>query len=131
MNVTSFLRNTFFVVFALVTVSLTSYAQTSPELLHFQSKVTGQAIAFNWSVSEQGAVQSFGLERAGADMQFKTVGTVSAQSDQNAGATYRLADQNPLPGVAFYRLKIVDRTGDVAYGKVVSQQINAAVEVGR
>ncbi len=131
MNVISFLRNTFFVAFALVTASLTGYAQTNPELLHFQSKVTGQAIAFNWSVSEQSAVQSFGLERAGADMQFKTVGAVTVQPDQNAGATYRLADQNLLPGVAFYRLKIVNRAGDVAYGKALSHQMNAAVEVGR
>ncbi len=129
MNFTSLLRNISFTLI-LVAAATISYGQTIPQLMRFQSEVQGEAIAFNWSVAEQNAVQSFGLERAGTDMQFKTVGTVSAQ-DQNAEATYRLTDQNPLPGVAFYRLKVVNQTGDIAYGKVVSHRIDVAVEVGR
>lgn len=130
MNFTSLLRNTSFILI-LVAATTLSYGQTIPQLKHFQSEVQGEAIAFNWSVSAQSTVQSFGLERAGTDMQFKSVGTVSARSDQNAEATYRLADQNPLSGVAFYRLKVIDQAGNTAYGKVVSHQINSAVEVGR
>lgn len=130
MNVISFLRNTSFVLI-LVAISTISYGQTAPQLIYFQSEVQEETIAFNWSVSEQSAVKSFGLERAGADMQFKIVGTVLAQSDQNAEVTYRLADQNPLPGVAFYRLKIVNQAGDIAYCKVVSHQMTSSVEVGR
>lgn len=128
MNVTSFFRNTLLVALFPVAVATTAYAQTSPELLHFRSAVKGQTIDFNWSVSEQSAVQSFGLERAGADMQFKTVGTVPAQ---DAEASYRLIDQQPLPGVAFYRLRVVNQSGDVAYCKVVSHRTATATDVGR
>ncbi len=130
MNVTLFLRNTSFAL-VLVAAATISYGQSIPQLTAFQSEVQGEAIAFNWSVAAPSAVQSFGLERAGADMQFKSVGTVSAQSGQKTEATYRLADQNPLPGVAFYRLKVVNQAGDTAYGKVVSHRIAPAVEVGR
>lgn len=130
MNVTSFLRNTAFSL-VLVAAATISYGQTIPQLIHFQSEVQGEVIAFNWSVSAQRAVQSFGLERAGTDMQFKTIGILPAQTNQNAESTYRLADQNPLSGVAFYRLKIVNQAGDIAYCKVVSHRIAPAVEVGR
>ena len=130
MNIILFLRNTSFTLI-LVAAATISYGQTTPQLIHFQSEVQGEVIAFNWSVAAPGAVQSFGLERAGADMQFKSVGIVSAQSNQSAEATYRLADQNPLPGVAFYRLKVVNQAGDIAYCKVVSHRIASAVEVGR
>ena len=130
MNVISLLRNTSLIL-VLVAVSTVSYGQSIPQLTAFQSEVQGEAIAFNWSVAAQSAVQSFGLERAGADLQFKSVGTVSAQSGQKTEASYRLADQNPLPGVAFYRLMVVDQAGNIAYGKVVSQRVAPAVEVGR
>ena len=131
MNITSFFRNASLFILTLVASVTMSYGQTIPQLTHFQSEAQGEAIAFNWSVSAPSAVRSFGLERAGADMQFKTVGTVSAQSDQKTAATYRLTDQSPLLGVAFYRLKIVNQAGDIAYGKVVSHRISSAVEVGR
>ncbi len=131
MNFISFLRNTLRIALTLAAASTIGYGQTTPQLLHFQSEVQGQTIAFDWSVSEQSAVKSFGLERAGMDMQFKTVGVVSAQANQKGKLTYRLADQTPLAGVAFYRLKVVNQAGDIAYGKVVSHQTDAAVEVGR
>lgn len=131
MKIISFLRNTLLIALTLVTVSTIGYGQVTPQLLHFQSEVKGQTIAFDWSVSEQNAVKYFGLERAGTDMQFKTVGTVEAQPNQDSKSTYRLTDQEPLPGVAFYRLKVVNRTGDTAYCKVVSHQMASAVEVGR
>lgn len=131
MKIISFLRNTLLIALTLAAVSTIGYGQATPQLLHFQSEVKGQTIAFNWSVSEQSAVKSFGLERAGTDMQFKTVGSVSAQANQKRESTYQLADQNPLSGVAFYRLKVVNQAGDTIYGKVVSHQMNAAVEVGR
>ena len=131
MNITAILQNTLLTALFVMTASFVSYGQTSPELLHFGSEVRGQAVAFNWSVSAPHPVQSFDLERAGADLQFETVGTVSAEKSQRAEATYRFSDENPLPGVAFYRLKVVNQAGDIAYYKVVSHRMPATVEVGR
>jgi hypothetical protein len=115
--------------FALIAITVAGNAQSTPQLLNFQSSVQGEDITFEWAMADQKDVRSFGLERAGTDMQFKAVGNVSANINQ--GATYRLTDQEPLSGVAFYRLKIVSNEGNVTYCKVISHQMASAVEVGR
>ncbi|MGB3851935.1 MAG: hypothetical protein WA958_18340 [Tunicatimonas sp.] len=115
--------------FALIATTVAGNAQSTPQLLNFQSSVQGGGITFKWAMADQNAVRSFDLERAGMDMQFKAVGNVSTKANQKA--TYRLTDQEPLSGVAFYRLKIVGNEGNITYCKVVSHQTASAVEVGR
>lgn len=107
-------------------IGRTGYAQTTTELLHFRSEVQGTTVAFDWSVIESSNIQAFGLERAGRDLRFETVGTVAVRPTHQASATYRFTDQHPLDGVAFYRLKITDHAGNVQYCKVVSQATTAS-----
>ena len=108
----------------------TSYGQTVSGLHHFQSEVQGNTVAFDWSVAEDELVQTFEIERAGTDFLFETIGTIEARAPQ-ASVTYRFTDQQPLPGVAFYRLKIIDQAGNVYYCKVLSQKVNELAQASR
>ena len=103
-----------------------SYSQSQIELHHFQSEVQGETVLFNWSVMDASLVRTFEIERAGADFQFETIGTVVVRPTPRSSSIFRLIDQRPLPGPAFYRLKIVDQAGNVQCAKVLSQTVAAA-----
>ena len=123
----------FFLAVAVMVLAISevSYAQQTATLHHFQSEVQGNTIAFDWSVANGDQVKSFGLERAGADFRFETVGTVTVRPTHRASSTYRFTDAKPLSGAAFYRLKITDHHGNVAYCKIVSQTAAPAYPAGR
>lgn len=121
-----FLSAAFMTVFAIV-----GYGQGTIELQHFRSEVQGKTIAFDWALSEVNDIKAFGIERAGEDFQFQTIGTIMAGPKQGASTTYQFTDQSPLSGAAFYRLKIMNHRGDVYYCKVISQEAAPLVQTGR
>ena len=112
-------------------VAQAGYGQSITELQHFQSAVRGNTIAFDWSLVQGDHVKAFGVERAGADFRFETIGTVTVRPTHQSSSTYRFTDQSPLSGAAFYRLKIMDHDGNVEYCKVISQAVTAPSPTGR
>ena len=125
------MQRLFLVVTVTLMVANASHGQSANELQHFRSEVQNNTIAFNWSLAELSDVKAFGLERAGADFRFETIGTVVVRPTHRASFTYRFTDQNPLSGAAFYRLKIIDYDGNVEYCKVISQTATAPTYSGR
>ncbi len=126
MTLAKFTQSILFTTTVVLTVITTGYSQRAAELQHFQSEVRGETIAFDWSLTDVADVQAFGLERAGADLQFKTIGTVLVRPTHHASSAFHFTDQQPLTGAAFYRLKIMDKVGNVRYCKVVSQALTAS-----
>ena len=121
----------FLATIMLLAIVSTGYSQSTTELQHFRSEVQGEAIAFDWSLAKSSNVKAFGVERAGADLQFETIGTVVVRPTRQASSTYRFTDTSPLSGAAFYRLKVMDHAGNVQYCKVISQAVMASTQTGR
>ena len=124
-------QNILFTAIAVLAVVQAGYSQATIELQRFRSEVQGETIAFDWSIAEGSHVKAFGVERAGADLQFETIGTVLVRPTHRASTTYSFTDQHPLNGAAFYRLKVMDTSGNVQYCKVVSQALMASASTGR
>ena len=120
-----------FATIMLLAITEISYGQGFTGLQHFRSEVQAETIAFDWSLEESRNVKAFGLERAGSDLQFETIGTVVVRPTHHASSTYRFVDQHPLAGAAFYRLKVMDHAGNVHYCKVISQVATASTQTGR
>ena len=122
----------FLAMVAILAVTQVGCCQDAIEVQHFRSEVQGNTIVFNWSLStESQNVKAFGLERAGADLQFETIGTVAVRPTHSSSSTFHFTDQHPMNGAAFYRLKVMDTAGNVHYCKVISQAATAATQTGR
>lgn len=131
MKAVKFIRNTLFSMITLVGVGHFATAQSTTEVLHFRSETQGTSIAFDWSVAESDGIRAFGVERAGADLRFETIGTVAVRPARSEATTYRFTDSQPLAEAAFYRLKVMDHTGNVQYCKVIGQSMTASAGRGR
>ena len=131
MKSTKFAQGLLFTTMMVLALVKIGYSQSATELQHFQSEVRGKTIAFDWSLADCGNIKAFGLERAGADLQFETIGTVLVRPTHRASSVFYFTDQQPLNGAAFYRLKIMDKAGNVQYCKVISQTLTASNTMGR
>nr|WKN37613.1 T9SS type A sorting domain-containing protein [Tunicatimonas sp. TK19036] len=90
------------------------------ELLFFSASATSNSVALLWTTAMEENFDFFTVERAGADLQFKALGTLKGQGFSNAPVDYQFSDKAPLQGVNYYRLKATDLDGTVEYHKIIS-----------
>jgi hypothetical protein len=65
------------------------------------------------------------MQRSTNGSDFASIGNVSSRN-QNARSTYSSTDNNPVNGVAYYRLKSVELNGKAGYSKIVSINFSKA-----
>ncbi len=76
------------------------------------------AVLVEWTVEQQINIDKYEVERSQNGQQFKKIGTVLASGNSNTAKTYKLLDPDPLTGISFYRIKIIE-AGQIAYSRVV------------
>lgn len=87
-------------------------------IARFGAAFSEGSVQLDWEVTEQENGSHFEIERSGRDGERRLIGTVFLTK---AGAgKYTWVDSNPLPGLNYYRLKIVDADGSFAYSNIVS-----------
>jgi Secretion system C-terminal sorting domain len=67
-----------------------------------------------WRVADAQDLRWFELERSGNGVNFVKIATIN-----NAGTNYQFADNNPLPEINYYRLRVVERNNHIFYSGVV------------
>ncbi len=99
-------------------------------LLAFGAQRHGQQVDLNWATASEKNSRSFEVERSADGKKFSTVLSKAAQGSTSARTDYTAADRRPLPGLAYYRLKLVDLDGTQAYSPVVTVAGDGQVEIG-
>lgn len=69
-----------------------------------------------WETSQQKGIQQYDIERSTDGTHFGTIGSVKA--NQETSFTYRYNDAEPLSGINFYRLKIIEYNGET-YSEII------------
>ncbi len=92
-------------------------------LAYFQAELTEGVVHLDWQVAEQTGGSHFAIERTGTDREKTILGTVPLR-EEGGDSKYRWTDTNPLPGLNYYRLKMVDKDGSFTYSKIVSAMYN-------
>ncbi len=87
-------------------------------LARFRAEFKEGAVQLDWQVSEQVNGSHFEIERMATDKEKVTLGTVPLKEE--IAGKYRWTDEDPLPGLNYYRLKMVDLDGSATYSKIVS-----------
>ena len=75
--------------------------------LHGEARTEGNLIS--WSTASEQNSDHFSVERSTDAEQFEEIGQVSAQGSSQSVVAYAFLDDAPPQGLAFYRLRMVDR----------------------
>jgi N-acetylneuraminic acid mutarotase len=95
----------------------------SVELTNFSAVMdkNNARVALNWTTANEQNNAYFAVERKGSlDDNFQEVGRVKGAGNSSRTLTYRLLDNQPLQGIAYYRLRSVDNKESVTYSQTVS-----------
>lgn len=90
-------------------------------LTHFSATAKDKNnVLVQWKTSSEINTDYFIVEKSKDGQSFSESSRYVAKGTNNLGAPYYFTDYLPENGINFYRLKMVDKDGQFAYGKVVS-----------
>jgi hypothetical protein len=104
-----------------ITIGHLNWAGPLPvELTSFTAKPAGSSVLLTWVTAWERNAQQFDVQRSQDLSEFSTIGSLPARGTTDHRQTYTLADEWPLGGTNYYRLRQVDGDGHVAYSKPVA-----------
>lgn len=91
-------------------------------LLSFKGSYNGKDATTEWTTTSEINAKQFTVERSADGISFYSIGTVNAH---NAGGvqSYNFTDSDPLKGISYYRLKLMNNDGTFKYSNVISINI--------
>lgn len=110
---------TAFSPFTLASVSLANPLPV--ELTWFKASLTESGTGLlEWRTESELNNDHFEVERSMNGVDFTQLGNVQGAGTTNNSNNYKFEDKNPLPGVAYYRLKQVDFDGTFDYSSIIA-----------
>jgi len=76
----------------------------------------GNNVSIEWSIADILNLASFKIERSSNNLEYKTIATLNAQSNMH---NYKWEDNTSLLDDYFYRIKAVEKNGDITYSNVL------------
>lgn len=73
-----------------------------------------------WKTENEIDFNGFDVERSIDSKKFEKIGFVKGKGTENEQYSYNFDDFNPIEGLNYYRLKMIDENGKSSYSKVVS-----------
>jgi len=92
-------------------------------LTSFTAKPQQQNVVLNWTSASEQNFSHFVLQRSADGISFAPLETIAS----NTSGRYSFVDQQPVAGVSYYRLQMVDRDGQYTYSPVIA--VNSARNV--
>lgn len=90
-------------------------------LLSFSAKKNDKSVELMWVTEAESNISHYELQRSSDGRSFSIFQTIqSTNSISKMNYSYR--DNNPINGVAYYRLKIAEVDGSISYSKIVTVQ---------
>jgi len=89
-------------------------------LLSFSGQQQSDKVVLSWQTAMDNDHKFFSVERSTDGTDFVEIGEVPVQGDPAVGHSYSFADQRPVHGKNYYRLKIADLDGVFTYSRIVS-----------
>ncbi|MEP7230414.1 MAG: T9SS type A sorting domain-containing protein, partial [Ginsengibacter sp.] len=86
------------------------------------------AVEVEWSVTNDGSIKTYLVERSGNGTTFDPIGNVNALFNGGAASSYKLKDARPLTGINFYRIRALHDDGKIEYSAIVKIHLNKGFE---
>ena len=92
-------------------------------LTYFSGRATPQGNRLGWATASEKNSAAFRVERSRSLTGFEAIATLPTQAREGESSTtltYTFTDPLPLPGINYYRLAQVDRTGSTTLSKPIA-----------
>lgn len=100
----------------------------SVELSSFSAHVSGNSNILNWSTASETNNEWFNIESSGNGQSFSQIGKLAGAGTNTSVNNYQFIDEDPLFGINYYRLELVDNTGSTSYSNIISVSNNLAID---
>ncbi len=77
-------------------------------------------VQLNWITTNEINMHSYFIERSIDGVNFTDIGTLSAKGQGSNRSDYTFTDRNPGQYLLYYRLRLLDKNGDIAYTKTIT-----------
>ena len=88
------------------------------ELILFTATANGKGVALHWITASEKNNENFTVERSGNGKAFRSIRTLPGAGNSQVQSRYDLVDEQPLPGMSYYRLRQTDFDGTSTYSPV-------------
>jgi hypothetical protein len=88
-------------------------------LLEFKGRFLQQDAELTWSMAQESSLSSFTIERSVDGLVYIPIGTLPATANNTQRSEYSWADEKPAGAELYYRLKGLDRGGQMWYSGTV------------
>lgn len=96
------------------------------ELISFSATATVNGyVELLWSTAAEINNDFYTIERSQNGLEFEIAGQVKGSGTSTKVLNYNFIDDNPLPGISYYRLKQTDFDGQYEYFKLVTINLNS------
>ena len=94
-------------------------------LLDFKAVLQNKSVLLQWKIATEKNLTRFVIERSADGNRFLPINSVTVTGVSTYTRDYSIMDEQPLQGINFYRLKMVDADGKFTYSNIVAVKINA------
>ena len=102
-------------------------AITPVNIISFSAHKKDKQIDLNWNTANELNLAEFNVERSTTGHEFSSVGAVYTKSAVGEN-NYQFTDyQLPVSNVVYYRLKMIDKTGEFTYSKIIQVETHPAI----
>lgn len=99
------------------------------ELLAFEATATSGMVELAWATGSERGTSHFVVERSDDAEHWLELSSIAAAGMSNELRLYGSMDESPMRGSSFYRLRIVDLDGSMAYSEVRQVEMRAQILV--
>ncbi len=89
------------------------------QLVSFSAKAGANGNELHWATAQEVNFDYFELQKSNSGLKYLAVAKLDGNGTFDKGSTYQYLDQNPTTGTNYYRLRMVDKDGTVAYSDIL------------
>lgn len=116
------LPQNWFVIYSPVSVKLLYSPAMPVHLVAFTARAAGPAIQLQWRTVSETDNAGFYIERSSNGLQWEDIGFVDGHATTSQIKDYAFRDENPRPGLSYYRLRQTDFNGTTEHSRVQAVQ---------
>lgn len=105
-----------------------SFVTLPVEFVAFDANRNDDQVDLFWATGAEQNNQYFEVQRAGESGEWTAIGRLNGVGTTSQTTTYNYADQSPLDGISYYRLKQVDYNGNFSYSPIKKVEYNSQTQ---
>ena len=94
------------------------------ELISFTGWYNGVENELHWTTATEINSDYFGVQKSTNGIDFYTIGEVDAAGNSLVELNYEFFDDDPVPGINYYRLKMTDIDGEFEYSNTIAIRVD-------